>query len=133
MLNENVVTNYLMENNKKVYYLESDKYRSVKPTEEPILSKEPTEDELLAKENWDNWINFTSKYGFNEYRNGRVPALIYYENGEVKDYLIYRNDVVEENLITQSFYEELIGQSKTDEELMSYHNQKALEFLNKYC
>lgn len=133
ILNEKVVTNYLMENDKKVYYLESDKYRSVKPTEEPILSKEPTEDELLAKENWDNWINFTSKYGFNEYRNGRVPALIYYENGEVKDYLIYRNDVVEENLITQSFYEELIGQSKTDEELMSYHNQKALEFLNKYC
>ena len=86
-----------------------------------------------SKENWENWVNFTRKYGFNEYRYGRFPALIYYEAGEVKDYIIYRNDVIEENIITQSFYDELIGQSKTDEELLSYHNQKALEFLKKYC
>ena len=132
-LNDEVITSYLKEKDITIYYLESDKYRSVKPLEEPILSTNPTDEEIIAKQNWDNWINFTSKYGFNTYRNGRVPSLIYFENGIAKEFIVYRNDVVVENVVVDSYYSELIGTNKSSEELTQYHNQKVIEFLNKYC
>ena len=133
LLESEVLNNYLLNNDVNVYYLESDKYRSVKPSTEPTLPTNPTEEQLKEKENWDNWIKFVSKYGIDSYRNGRVPSIIYYENGLVKDYIIYRNDVIENGTITESYYQDLIGKNMTDEELLKYHNDKASSFLDTYC
>lgn len=133
LFDSEVLSNYLKENNTIIYYLESDSYRSKKPQNEPTISTNPTNEELEEKQNWDNWINFATKYGFVSYENGKVPALIYYENGLVKDYMIYRNDKVENNVITISFYEELINKSINEDELLNIHNNKAKEFLDKYC
>lgn len=133
MLSSEVLDNYLLNNDKTMYYLESDKYRSLKPIEEPILSENPTQEQLQEKENWDNWIAFANKYGFASYRDGKVPSIIYYENGIVKDYIVYRNDVITDGIVTQSYYDDLIGQKLDNDQLLQYHNDKVVEFLNKYC
>ena len=37
----------------------------------------------------------------------------------------------ENNVITKSFYEDLVGQTMTEEELLSYYDEKLLELLNR--
>ena len=46
--------------------------------------------------------------------------------------VVYLNDKTEENTIVESFYSELVNQSKTKEELIQFHNKKIKDFLNKY-
>lgn len=132
LFDSEVLDKYLKDNEVTIYYLECDKYRSKKPAVEPILSANPTAEELLEKENWNNWISFASKYGFVSYESGKVPAVIYYENGLVKDYIVYRNDKIENELVINSFYKELVNKSYTGEQLLEFHNNKAIEFLNRY-
>ena len=134
LINEEVISPYLLSNNSKtkIYYLESDKYRSKKPLEEPVLSENPTTEELEVKANWDAWIEFATKYNFVSYRNGKIPTIQYYENGEVVEMVVYLNDKIDENTIIESFYSELVNQSKSNKELIQFHNKKIKDFLNKY-
>lgn len=134
LINDNVLQPYFLDNENKenIFYLETDKYRSKRPLQEPTLSENPTDEEIEAKENWDAWISFASKYNFVSYNNGKIPTIQYYENGIMKDMIVYLNDVKEEEKIIDSFYEELIGSSKTQEELIEFHNKKVVDFLNKY-
>ena len=134
LINENVIQPYLInsESNTNIYYLETDKYRSKRPYEEPVLSDNPTEEELEAKANWDAWIAFANKYNFATYKNGKVPTIQYYENGIFKDMIVYLNDYIEDGVIVESFYFELKGQNKSISELVAFHDKKANEFLNKY-
>ena len=88
--------------------------------------------ELDKKENWDNWINFATKYGFVSYRDGKVPVLINYESGNATDLLVYHNDVIKDGVVEVSFFDDLIGQSLSDNELIKIHNERTIEFLDKY-
>ena len=135
LINDRVITPFLLEskNETKIYYLETDEYRSKRPLEEPVLSENPTDEELEAKANWDAWIAFATKYNFISYRNGKVPSVQYYENGTMKEMVVYLNDKIENDIIVDSYYPELIKQSKTTNELLGFHDKKIEEFLNKYC
>ena len=113
---------FLLKSNEetKIYYLETDEYRSKRPLEEPVLSENPTDEELEAKANWDAWIVFATKYNFISYRNGKVPSVQYYENGTMKEMVVYLNDKIENDTIVDSYYPELINQIKTKDESL-YH------------
>ena len=72
---------------------------------------------------WDDEINgFPYKYEFSSYRGGKVPAIVSYENGNKVDYIIYHNDVINNNVVQESFFEELIGNSYSEEELEQIFN-----------
>lgn len=45
------------------------------------------------------WLNFATKYGFGEYLDGKIPALVNYKEGQVNEYTIFANDsnVIEED------------------------------------
>lgn len=45
------------------------------------------------------WLNFATKYGFGEYSDGKIPALVNYKEGQVNEYAIFANDsnVIEED------------------------------------
>jgi len=47
--------------------------------------------------------------------------------------VVYLNDKIENDVIIDSYYSELINQSKTTNELLEFHDKKIEEFLNKYC
>ena len=138
MLEREVLNKYLLNNELSVnfYYLESDPYRINKPKEEPVLPENANADQIeeynIQKQYWDMWINFTKKYNFNSFRNGRVPTLQYYENGIMKNMIVYNNDVVENGVVVDSYYDELDGKSISIEELLNTHNKKVEEFLNLY-
>lgn len=138
LLEERILNDYLLNNynDNVIYYLESDPYRSLKPASEPIRENYTDENQYLQdKENYDNWVNFTKKYHFDVFRNGRIPTLQYYQNGvtSLDKMLVYHNDVINENnIVSESFFNECIGQTYTSDELLKYHDQKALEYLDKY-
>ena len=130
----NVLKTYLINNesNVNVYYLEVDAYRVNKPATKPVLGDNPTSEEVKAYEAYMLWLNFASKYNFDSYRDGRVPTLQFYELGVLKDMIVYKNDVVENNIVKESYFNEIINTNMDDESLVSFHNQKVIEFLNKY-
>ena len=37
------------------------------------------------------WLNFTNKFSFNDYKNGKVPAFVYYEKGKKIDVTYFSN------------------------------------------
>ena len=129
LLETRILNDYLKKSTKDayLYYLESDKYRSKKPYTRP---DENADDETI--ENWNNWISFATKYNFVEYRDGKVPTLQYYEDGKVKEMLVYHNDVITDGIVTISFFKSLEGSKMNEDELLSYHDSKAVEFLDKY-
>ena len=138
LLEERIIESFLLENNTKnnFYYLESDKYRSLKPKTKPEYSVDFNEEELINYnkeiENWNNWISFASKYNFVSFRDGRVPTIQYYENGVMVDWIVYNNDVCENDVIVDSFFDELDGETLSKEKLLEYHDKKVLEFLKKH-
>lgn len=132
-----ILNDYLLKNytDNVIYYLESDAYRSSKPNKEPRIEDFESEgDYNIAKANWDAWISFATKYSFVNYRDGKVPVLIYYSNGQVNenDFIVYHNDVIKDGVVTESFFNECIGKSMSEEELLEVHDKKILEFLDKY-
>lgn len=134
-LEELVLKDYLCDNkyNDVIYYLESDEYRSTKPRSQPVEEDYESNEEYLIQLNYYNkWIDFATKYNFVSYREGKVPTLQYYKDGKLVDMLVYNNDVIENGIITTSYFEELVNKEYTSESLLEVHNQKALEFLNKY-
>ena len=135
LISDRVIMPFLLDSKEeiKIYYLETDKYRSKRPLEEPVLSENPSDEELEAKANWDAWIDFATKYNFVFYRDGKVPTVQYYENGNMKEMVVYLNDKIENDTIVDSYYPELINQIKTKDELLQFHDKKIEEFLNKYC
>ena len=79
---------------------------------------------------WDDEINgFPYKYEFSSYRGGKVPAIVSYENGNKIDYIIYHNDVINNNVVQESFFEELIGNSYSEEELETIHQEKIKNYI----
>lgn len=137
-LNEYVLQDYLKEHDVTIYYLESDFYRKNKPSEKPEeppadASQEEMEAYQSALQAYNLWIEFATRYEIVSYRDGKVPALLYYHQGIISDHLIYHNDVInEEGIVEVSFFTELVGQTMTDEELLHYHGQKVLAFLDRY-
>lgn len=129
LLENRVLDEYLknLDDDKIVYYLESDKYRKNKP-----MTKPGDDASDIEKQNWENWINFATKYNFVSYRDGKVPTMQYYDDGKVKEMIVYHNDVIENGIVTISFFNELIGTNKDDNSLINYHDQKLKEFLDKY-
>ena len=91
---DKIYTKYVNELNStiKAYEFEVTYFRSNKPSVKPNEGEEGYEDYM-------RWFNFASKYGFGEYRDGKVPALVNYTNGQVNEYAIFANDsdVKEEN------------------------------------
>lgn len=82
----------------------------------------------------DLWVPFTQKYHLDEtpLEAGKVPTIQVYENGSIVEDFVYANDTQDENnVITKSFYEDLVGQTMTEEELLSYYDEKLLELLNR--
>lgn len=138
LLEERVINSFLLdkETNTNFYYLESDKYRSLKPKTKPEFKDDFTEEELINYnkdlENWNNWINFASKYNFESFRDGRVPTIQYYENGIMEEWIVYNNDLYENDVVVDSFFDELDGKTLSKEELLEIHDKKALEFLKKH-
>lgn len=68
-----------------VYLYEVDYLRSRKPGTKPEAGAEGYDDYM-------NWVNFCTKFGFGFYRDGKVPALVNYENGAVVDVAVFAND-----------------------------------------
>ena len=46
--------------------------------------------------------------------------------------LVYHNDVITDGIVTTSFFKSLEGSKMNEDELLSYHDSKAIEFLDKY-
>ena len=128
LLENRILNDYLkaLDNDKYIYYLESDKYRKDKPFVKP--NDDDTEN--LAK--WNNWINFATKYNFVSYADGKVPTLQYYKDGDVEEMLVYHNDVIKDGVVTRSFFDEYVGKQIDEDTLLSYHDNKAKAFLDKY-
>lgn len=80
---------------------------------------------------WDASDGFPYKYDFSSYLNGKVPTLITYKDGKKKDMYVFRNDIIENNIITTSFYEELIYKTMTQEEIDEYESQQILAYLRQ--
>lgn len=132
-LNKRIINSYYKNNSKTIYYLESDKYRKNKPNKKIILSDNPTDEELLEYNNYMKWLEFANKYNFSSYEDGKVPTLQYYKNKEVIEMVVYLNDTIIDNVITNSFYSDFIGITiENDEQLYNMHDEKILNFLNKY-
>lgn len=91
---EKIYTKYInsLNSNIKAYEFEVTYFRSGKPGTKPNEGEEGYEEYM-------RWLNFANKYGFGEYRDGKIPALVNYQNGQVNEYAIFANDsnVVEEN------------------------------------
>ena len=138
LLEERIINPFLLDNeiNNNFYYLESDKYRALKPKEKPEYKDDFTEEQLIKYyeelENWNNWINFANKYNFASFRNGRVPTIQYYENGVMVDFVVYNNDEYKDDIVINSFFDELDGKEMTKEELLKYHDEKVLDFLKSH-
>ena len=130
---DNVLKQYLLESksNNKLVYLEVDSYRSKKPAICPSL--EGADQQTIEDyNNYMEWVNFAKKYNFYDYKDGKVPTFQYYKNGSVVEQIVYKNDEIVDGKIVDSFYKELIGQTLSNEDLINYHNNKLIEFLNKY-
>ena len=126
-LEERVLKKYLINNmkGKKLYYFETHEYINMgRPGSEGYEEKR------------QKWLNFTAKYNLNlYYRGGKVPTLQYYQAGvtSLENMLVYCNDAKdEEGKITEAFYEELIGQTLTQEDHLKYYDQKTIAFLDYY-
>ncbi len=135
LLESQILNQYLIDSNSNnvMYYLESDEYRKNKPAKEPIESDFTSIEEYnLACENWNKWIDFATKYQFVDFRNGKIPTIQYYEKGVLKQSIVYHNDVIENGKVVTSFFEECKDKTMSEDELLKYHNQKVMEFLNKY-
>lgn len=133
MLNKRILNDYYKNNDKIIYYLESDSYRKNKPSKRPILNENPTSDELKEYNNYLKWLDFANKYNFSSYEDGKVPTLQYYKNGKVLEMIVYLNDTIKDNVITNSFYKEFVGVNVTNDEMLyKMHDDKTLDFLNKY-
>jgi len=122
-----VLKKYLINNmkGKKLYYFETHEYINMgRPGSEGYEEKR------------QKWLNFTAKYNLNlYYRGGKVPTLQYYQAGvtSLENMLVYCNDAKdEEGKITEAFYEELIGQTLTQEDHLKYYDQKTIAFLDYY-
>lgn len=137
-IKNNVLDSYLKnnKNNKIIYYLETNKYRENRPLSKPILTENATDEEKVQYEhdlkNWNNWIDFATKYQFNTYNDGKVPTLQYYENGTLKEMVVYLNDVIKDDIVVDSYYSELINKNINEIDLNNIHNEKIIEFLDKY-
>lgn len=133
-IEENVLNEFLIKNNCKIYYLESDFYRKNKPFEEPKIEDYENDNEkyLNDMQNWSLWIEFATKYNFISYRNGKIPTIQYYQDGLLKDMIVYLNDEIKEGVIINSYYQELINKNISNDDLILFHNQKVSEFLKKY-
>ena len=131
---ENVLKEYLInkQSNQIVLYLEVDEYRRNKPSSKPVVDENSTPEDLLNYENYMKWLDFANKYEFAFYRDGKVPTFHYYENGKVSSSIVYKNDYIFENVIVDSFHKELIGQDYDLESIDKYHNDKIIEFFDKY-
>lgn len=133
-INENVFDKYLKNNSngETIYYLESDKYRKNKPAEKPVLSANPSEEELLQAKYYQDWLDFANKYNFVSYNDGKIPTIQYYDQGKLVDMIVYKNDVIMDGVIVDSFYSEIKNKTLSNEEIEDFHNDKVIEFLDKY-
>lgn len=125
-MNDAFLSDFLKENKKKFYYVETDEVRKDK------------------EEHPEIWEAFCKKYGFYSYNGGRIPAIVYYEQGECKDFAIYFNDQFVFNdddsvKVVGSYYEDYPYLNKTfasyneyQEQSESFYNQKIKEFFNQY-
>ena len=87
-----------------------------------------------ANQENDLWIPFTQKYHLDEtpLQAGKVPTIQIYKNGVIDEDFVYANDTQDDaNVITKSFYPELVGQTMSEEELLNYYDEKLIELLNR--
>lgn len=91
---EKIYTKYInsLNSNSKAYEFEVTYFRSGKPGTKPNEGEDGYDEYM-------RWLNFATKYGFGEYRDGKIPALINYKEGQVNEYAIFANDsnVIEED------------------------------------
>lgn len=71
---------------KKFYCFDVNYFRLTKPLEEP---EDQTSDEYGE---WKKWIDFSSKYGFGVYRDGKVPSFVKFVNGKFSQMVVYANE-----------------------------------------
>lgn len=106
-----ILSSYYLEQQTKLYFFEVNYYRN-------------GENKATL---WDN--GFPVKYQFSDYRGGKVPSIVHYKDSQRISFLVYHNDVVTDGIVTESFFEELIGSQKTEEEREQYHQEKVVEYL----
>ena len=124
-MNDAFLTEFFKDNEKKFYYVETDKYRKDK------------------EEKPEEWKAFADKYGFGDYLGGKIPSIVYYEKGVKKDMAVYFNDKFDFSndkiKVLDSYYKDNPNIGKTFDSYFDYqktsesfYNQKIEEFLNKY-
>ena len=122
-IKEELLKEYLVSTKKKLYVFEVSHFRN-------DYSSNPT----LFNE-------FASKYKFNTYRGGKVPALCLYKNNELVNMHVYYNDEFVKNedqsyTITNSYIPELINTNYSSgnamfDNIAKIHTQKTIEYLDK--
>lgn len=48
--------------------------------------------DLTDEEENQIWSSFASKYGFSDFKGGKVPTLVYFENGVPSSFSVYKNE-----------------------------------------
>ena len=78
---------YMNEDSSKNFYcFDVNYFRLTKPSSEP---EDQTSEDYA---NWEKWVNFSSKYGFGSYRDGKVPSFVKFLNGEFSKMVVYANE-----------------------------------------
>ncbi len=111
---KHVLQDYLIEKPLPLYVFEVNHFRC-----------QQNKQELWEKEN-----SFPYKYQFNEYREGKLPSVVTYANSEKMSYIVPFNDVIIDNVITESFFDELVGKNITEQELYNYHIKYLYEYFD---
>lgn len=116
----------------KVYQFEVDYFRRSKPGVNPGEGNDGYEDYML-------WLNFATKYGFNTYRDGKVPVIINYQNGNFSSMAVFANDTgitTDENnqyYYGTTFFPEIKDiRGKTEADLISKVEKRELELMTEY-
>ncbi len=83
-------------------------------------------------EHWYKENSFPFKYQFSEYRGGKVPSIVNFVSGKKESFIVYHNDVKVDNVITESFFEELISQNLSEKEINDYEGNKVIEYIKEH-
>lgn len=126
--------NYVLSLDKsiKVYQFEVDHFRRNKPGTNPGEGNDGYENYML-------WLDFAAKYGFDSYRDGKVPVLVNYQEGEFSSMAVFANDAgitQDDNnqyYYTETFFPEIQTiRGKTEADLVSKVEKRELELMTEF-